>query len=98
MVLVGLIVSVFLLFEARCYRYFNVSRARTRLLETDFYAPMIRGEGIRLEAGWTQCRESGVGAHPRQCHRNGYHKRILAEHLPGKVADAALERPDEVIE
>src|SRR5262249_47443460 len=54
MVLVGLIVSVFLLFEARRYRYFNVWRARTRLLETDFYAPMIRGEGIRLGAGWTE--------------------------------------------
>ena len=54
MVLVGLIVSVFLLFEARRYRYFNVWRARTRLLETDFYAPMIRGEGIRLAAGWTE--------------------------------------------
>jgi len=35
MVLVGLIVSVFLLFEARRYRYFNVWRARARLLETD---------------------------------------------------------------
>jgi uncharacterized membrane protein len=54
MVLVGLLVSVFLLFEARRYRYFNVWRARARLLETDFYAPMIRGEGIRLDAGWTE--------------------------------------------
>ena len=54
MVLVGLIVSVFLLFEARRYRYFNVWRARARLLETDFYAPMIRGEGIQLGAGWAQ--------------------------------------------
>jgi len=43
MVLVGLLVSVFLLFEARRYRYFNVWRARARLLETDFYGPMIRG-------------------------------------------------------
>ena len=54
LVLVGLLVSVFLLFEARRYRYFNVWRARARLLETDFYAPMIRGEGIRLESGWTE--------------------------------------------
>src|SRR6516165_1886991 len=53
MVLVGLIVTVFLLFEARRYRYFNVWRARARLLETDFYAPMIRGEGVRLGSGWT---------------------------------------------
>jgi uncharacterized membrane protein len=51
MVLVGLIVSVFLLLEARRYRYFNVWRARARLLETDFYAPMIRGQGARLVSG-----------------------------------------------
>ena len=54
MVLVGLLVSVFLLFEARRYRYFNVWRARTRLLETDFYAPMILGEGVRLDTRWTE--------------------------------------------
>ena len=53
-VLVALIVTVFLLFEARRYRYFNVWRARARLLETDFYAPMIRGEGIQLGAGWAE--------------------------------------------
>jgi len=53
MVLVGLLVSVFLLFEARRYRYFNVWRARARLLETDFYAPMIRGEGVRSDSAWT---------------------------------------------
>jgi uncharacterized membrane protein len=54
LVLVGLLVSVFLLFEARRYRYFNVWRARARLLETDFYAPMISGEGVRLDSGWTE--------------------------------------------
>jgi uncharacterized membrane protein len=54
MVLVGLLVSVFLVFEARRYRYFNVWRARARLLETDFYAPMLKGEGIRLDSGWTE--------------------------------------------
>src|SRR5215470_2973921 len=53
LVLVGLLVSVFLLFEARRYRYFNVWRARARLLETDFYAPMLRGEGVRADSGWT---------------------------------------------
>jgi uncharacterized membrane protein len=54
MVLVGFIVAVFLLLEARRYRYFNVWRARARLLETDFYAPLIRGEGVRLDSGWTE--------------------------------------------
>jgi uncharacterized membrane protein len=54
LVLVGLLVSVFLMFEARRYRYFNVWRARARLLETDFYAPMLRGEGFRPDPGWTE--------------------------------------------
>jgi uncharacterized membrane protein len=54
MVLVGLLVTVFLLFEARRYRYFNVWRARARLLETDFYAPMIKGEGVALDSDWTE--------------------------------------------
>jgi uncharacterized membrane protein len=54
MVLVGLLVSGFLLFEARRYRYFNVWRARARLLETDFYAPMIRGESVRRDPSWTE--------------------------------------------
>src|SRR5262249_13789576 len=47
-------VTFFLLHGPRRYRYFNVWRARARLLETDFYAPMIRGEGVRLVSGWTE--------------------------------------------
>ena len=43
-VLVGLLVMVFLLFEARRYRYFDVWRVRARVLETQFYAPMLRAE------------------------------------------------------
>src|SRR6201997_858911 len=54
LVLVGLLVTVFLLFEARRYRYFNVWRARARLLETDFYAPMIKGEGPSPGSAWTE--------------------------------------------
>src|SRR5262249_3217747 len=54
MVLVGLLVTVFLVFEARRYRYFNVWRARARLLETDFYAPMLRGEGVAPSEAWTE--------------------------------------------
>jgi uncharacterized membrane protein len=54
MVLVGLLVTVFLVFEARRYRYFNVWRARARLLETDFYAPMLRGEDLVSSTAWTE--------------------------------------------
>ena len=46
MALVGLIVAIFLLLEARRYRYFNIWRARARLLETDFFTPMLRGDPV----------------------------------------------------
>lgn len=52
LILVGMLVMVFLLLESRRYRYFNVWRARCRLLETDVYVPMLRGEGIHLDGRW----------------------------------------------
>jgi uncharacterized membrane protein len=52
LILVGLLVAVFLLFEARRYRYFNVWRARCRLMETDMYGPMLRGEGVAMDGKW----------------------------------------------
>jgi uncharacterized membrane protein len=54
MALVGLIVAMFLLLEARRYRYFNIWRARARLLETDFYTPMLRGEQLHTDAQWSR--------------------------------------------
>lgn len=52
LILLGFLVAVFLLFEARRYRYFNVWRARCRLLESDVYVPMLRGEGIAMDGKW----------------------------------------------
>lgn len=46
LILVGILIVGFLGLEARRYRYFNVWRARARWLETHFYAPMLRGEGV----------------------------------------------------
>src|ERR1700741_154736 len=50
LLLVGLLLAVFLGMEARRYRYFNVWRARARWLETNFYAPMLRGQDCPPEA------------------------------------------------
>lgn len=50
--LVGLLIIVFLLLEGRRYRYFNVWRARCRLMETEFYGPMLRGDGVTLDGKW----------------------------------------------
>lgn len=52
LLLVGLLVGVFLMFEARRYRYFNVWRARCRLMETDLYGPLLRGEGVTMDGKW----------------------------------------------
>ena len=52
LILVGLLVIVFLLLELRRYRYFNVWRARCRLMETDLYGPLLRGEGVTLDGKW----------------------------------------------
>lgn len=54
LLLVGILVVVFLLFEARRYRYFNVWRARCRLMETDIYGPLLRGEGVAMDGRWNR--------------------------------------------
>lgn len=41
LLLVGLLIAMFLVLEARRYRYFNVWRARCRWIETNFYAPLL---------------------------------------------------------
>ncbi|MEZ5863672.1 MAG: DUF2270 domain-containing protein [Geminicoccaceae bacterium] len=52
LVLVGILVSLFLVLEARRYRYFNVWRARCRWMETHFYAPLLEDGDLRTEEGW----------------------------------------------
>lgn len=54
LVLVGFLIIVFLIFEAHRYRYFNVWRARARHMETEFYAPLLRGEGIKRDNNWNE--------------------------------------------
>ena len=41
LLLVGILIAMFLILEARRYRYFNVWRARCRWIETNFYAPLL---------------------------------------------------------
>ena len=41
LLLVGVLILLFLMIEARRYRYFNVWRARCRWMENHFYAPML---------------------------------------------------------
>src|SRR5271165_7218819 len=50
--LIGILIVVFLIFEARRYRYFNVWRARARWLETHFYAPMLLRKTTPSASNW----------------------------------------------
>jgi uncharacterized membrane protein len=51
MVLVSFLVGVFLIFEARRYRFFDIC-TRVRVMETCFYGPILRGQGMRMDNGW----------------------------------------------
>jgi uncharacterized membrane protein len=48
-VLVGMLCIVFLMLEARRYRFFYVWRFRARVLEIAFMVPILRGEGAKIQ-------------------------------------------------
>jgi uncharacterized membrane protein len=73
LVLVGLLVSFFLLIEARRYRYFDIWRVRARVLETEFCAPLLAGELGQPNSAWAQ-RLALDYCEPR--HRLGYARAI----------------------
>lgn len=52
LLLVGVLIALFMVLEARRYRYFNVWRARSRWLETHFYAPMLEDGDLHCEENW----------------------------------------------
>src|SRR5262249_13702046 len=54
LLLANLLVTVFLGFEARRFRYFDVWRARVRMLEENFFIPIIRRNLISPRAGWAE--------------------------------------------
>jgi uncharacterized membrane protein len=80
LVLVGLLMMVFLIFESRRYRYFNVWRARARWMEKHFYARLLRGEPISVGEDWSdelaldyrfpRYHISGIRAAGRRLRRN----------------------------
>jgi uncharacterized membrane protein len=52
LVLVGLLVAIFLLIEARRYRFFDFFRIRAHIMEVHFFGPILRGQGVRVDNGW----------------------------------------------
>jgi uncharacterized membrane protein len=52
--LVGLLVAVFLCIEARRYRFFDFWRIRAHILEVNFFGPILRRQGPRVDNGWNE--------------------------------------------
>lgn len=52
LVLVGILILLFLLLEARRYRYFSVWRARSRWLERNFYVRILQDGDLHTEDDW----------------------------------------------
>ena len=53
-VLVSLLVAVFLILEGRRYRFFDIWRTRLRVLETNFYRPILSGQSVRVDNRWNE--------------------------------------------
>ncbi len=51
-ILTNLTLALFLWIEARRYRYFDIWRARTRMMEAHIIAPMFMTEGTWLQGDW----------------------------------------------
>jgi uncharacterized membrane protein len=54
LLLANLLVTVFLGIEARRFRYFDVWRARVRMLEENFYIPIIRRNLVSPRQDWRE--------------------------------------------
>ena len=52
LLLVGILIAVFLLLEARRYRYYSLWRARTRAMERGFFVPLLQTGDARGQGDW----------------------------------------------
>jgi uncharacterized membrane protein len=52
--LVSWVVAIFLFFEARRYLYYDLFRVRVRVMEINFFGPILAGQGVRTDNGWTE--------------------------------------------
>ena len=52
--LISILVTFFLLMEARRYRYYDIWQTRARLLETDYFAALLWPEGCPSHPDWQQ--------------------------------------------
>lgn len=52
--LVSWVVAIFLFFESRRYLYYDLFRVRVRVMEINFFGPILAGQGVRTDNGWTE--------------------------------------------
>lgn len=52
--LVTLVTVIFLYFESRRYLYYDLFRVRVRVMEINFYGPMLRGRSIDTRNRWNE--------------------------------------------
>jgi uncharacterized membrane protein len=52
LLIVGILIWLFMMLEARRYRYFNVWRARARWMEKHFYVPMLQHQDYQIDFHW----------------------------------------------
>jgi hypothetical protein len=48
------VVAVFLYIEARRYCFFDFWRLRAHILEVNFFGPILRWQGVRIDNGWNE--------------------------------------------
>ena len=53
LLLANVLITNFLLIEARRYRYFSVYRARVRMIEENFYLPLVRRSLVSPKDDWS---------------------------------------------
>ena len=91
--LVSWVVVAFLLFEARRYLFYDVFRVRVRVMEINFYGPLLRGEGVRVDIELVPLR----GAR-REHAIAGPRERVSDQvEADGAVADAGRRKGDGTI-
>ena len=54
LLLVSWVVVIFLYIEARRYRYYDLFRVRVRVLEINFYGPLLTGQSPRTDNRWNE--------------------------------------------
>lgn len=50
----SILVAIFLLMEARRYRYYEIWSSRVRVIETGYFAPMLAPESVQPDESWAE--------------------------------------------